>query len=155
MVKRTKNNKKSMVLHGVYLAIHKILQEKFPRLKNNRFFNSKLGKIVSIFITQYFVFLAWIPFRVKDTDAMIYSVKKYVIFDFEILDTLEFMYLHKLTVTIMGLFIILNIISYKINFKYSISNLPMKYWILILAIPISLILLFYDSTPNDFIYFKF
>ncbi|MSV26645.1 MAG: MBOAT family protein [Nitrosarchaeum sp.] len=142
-------------LHGVYLAIHKILIDKFPRLKNNPFFNSKLGKIVSIFITQYFIFLAWIAFYVKDTDAMIYSFKKYIIFDFEILDGLEFIYLHKLTVAIMGLFIILNLISYKKNIKYSISNLPMKYWIFALAIPISLILLFYDSTPNDFIYFQF
>lgn len=51
--------------------------------------------------------------------------------------------------------IILNFISYKKNLKKLIVNLRLKYWILVLAIPITLILLFYDATPNDFIYFQF
>ena len=143
------------VLHGSYLAVHKILINKFPILANNLFFNTKGGKIISIFITQYFVFLAWIAFRVKDVDAMVYSFTKYIILDFEIAGTIEFILVHKLAITIMCLFIIFNFISYRKNMKETIVNLKLKYWILVLVIPISLILLFFDATPNDFIYFQF
>ena len=143
------------VLHGSYLAVHKILVNKFPSLANNLFFKTRGGKILSIFITQYFIFLAWIAFRVKDTDAMIYSFTKYIILDFEISGTIEFILVHKLAIGIMSLFIILNFISYKKDMKKMIVNLKLRYWILVLVIPILLILLFFDATPNDFIYFQF
>ena len=143
------------VLHGSYLAVHKILVNKFPSLANNLFFKTKSGKIVSIFVTQYFIFLAWIAFRVKDMDAMIYSFTKYIILDFEISGTIEFILVHKHAIGIMSLFIILNFISYKKDMKKMIVNLKLRYWILVLVIPISLILLFFDATPNDFIYFQF
>jgi hypothetical protein len=143
------------VLHGSYLAVHKILVNKFPSLANNLFFKTRGGKILSIFVTQYFIFLAWIAFRVKDTDAMIYSFTKYIILDFEISNTIEFILVHKLAIGIMVLFIIFNFISYKKDMKKMIVNLKLRYWILVLVIPISLILLFFDATPNDFIYFQF
>ena len=143
------------VLHGSYLAVHKILVNKFPSLANNLFFKTRGGKILSIFITQYFIFLAWIAFRVKDTDAMIYSFTKYIILDFEISNTIEFILVHKLAIGIMVLFIIFNFISYKKDMKKMIVNLKLRYWILVLVIPILLILLFFDATPNDFIYFQF
>jgi len=143
------------VLHGSYLAVHKILVNKFPSLANNLFFKTKGGRIVSIFITQYFVFLAWIAFRVKDVDAMVYSFTKYIILDFQIAGTIEFILVHKLAIAIMCLFIIFNFISYRKNMKETIANLRLRYWILVLVIPISLILLFFDATPNDFIYFQF
>ena len=142
-------------LHGSYLAVHKILVNKFPSLANNAFFKTKSGKIISIFITQYFVFLAWIAFRVKDVDAMVYSFTKYIILDFQIAGTIEFILVHKLGIIIMCLFIIFNFISYRKNMKETIANLRLRYWILVLVIPISLILLFFDATPNDFIYFQF
>ena len=81
-------------LHGSYLAVHKIFVNKFPSLANNIFFKTKSGKILSIFVTQYFVFLAWIAFRVKDVDAMVYSFTKYIILDFEIAGTIEFILVH-------------------------------------------------------------
>jgi len=143
------------LLHGMYLAIHKIISDKFPDLKENKFLKSKSGKLISIFITQYFIFLAWIAFRVQDTNAMIYAMQKYVFLDLETSNTIEFILIHKISVGILGLFIILNFILYKKNIKEIISNLKLRYWILILSIPISLILLFYDATPNDFIYFQF
>ena len=143
------------VLHGSYLAIHKILVNKFPRLVNNIFFETKSGKILSIFVTQYLIFLAWIAFRVKDVDAIMYSFTKYILLDFEFANTIEFILVHKLAILIMCLFIIFNFISYRKNMKETISNLKLKYWILILVMPILLILLFYDATPNDFIYFQF
>jgi alginate O-acetyltransferase complex protein AlgI len=69
------------MLHGVYLAVHKLISDRFPSITNNPFFRSRIGKITSIIIMQYFVFLAWIPFRVSDYHYMEYSIQKYVILD--------------------------------------------------------------------------
>ena len=143
------------LLHGTYLTVHRLIEKMCPTFSINPFFRTKLGKFISILITQYFVFLAWIPFRVQDTDAMIYSITKYVILDFQIDETIEFILLHKLSFSIMILFIIINLLVLKLDLKNSISNLNLKYWTVFMIIPITLILLFYDSTPNDFIYFQF
>ena len=70
------------MLHGTYLIIHKLILNKFPKLKNNYFLSSRLGKIISILITQYFIFLAWIPFRVQETQSMLYAIEKYIFLDF-------------------------------------------------------------------------
>jgi len=70
------------LLHGIYLAIHKAIQNKFPKLSIHPFFKTKIGKIFSILVTQYLIFLAWIPFRVRDFDQAIYSMQKYIFFDF-------------------------------------------------------------------------
>jgi len=144
------------VLHGSYLAVHKILVNKFPRLANNLFFKTKSGKIISIFVTQYFVFLAWIAFRVKDTDAMMYSLTKYIIWDFEYVQTLEIIITHKISIGIMILFIISHYIIFKRdNLKTKISNLPLPFWMIFLFSVSLSILLLYDGNPEDFIYFKF
>ena len=50
------------------LTYSKLMTDRFPYLKGHWFFKSKIGTIVSIFVTQYFVFLAWIPFRARDTN---------------------------------------------------------------------------------------
>jgi len=71
------------LLHSAYLAIHRIFLNNFPKLKDLPFFKTRIGKIFSILVTQYFVFLAWIPFRVRDTDSMLYSMQKYVFIDFQ------------------------------------------------------------------------
>ena len=143
-------------LHGAYLAIHKLFSDRFPNLKNNKFFKSKIGKIVSILVTQYFVFLAWIPFRVNGFDSIIYSMSKYIFFDFQTQGIFSFLIGHKLPVTLMILFIGLNFILYVKPSLYSrISNLSVKYWTLFLISIILMVITFYDGDPVDFIYFKF
>lgn len=42
-----------------------------------------LGILVQILVTQYFIFLGWIMFRVGDLSEMLYCVRKYVLFDFD------------------------------------------------------------------------
>ena len=136
--------------------IFRIISNKFPRLANNLFFKTKSGKIISIFVTQYFVFLAWIAFRVKDTDAMMYSLTKYIIWDFEYVQTLEIIITHKISIGIMILFIISHYIIFKRdNLKTKISNLPLPFWMIFLFSVSLSILLLYDGNPEDFIYFKF
>ena len=144
------------MLHGSYLVIHRFLKQKFPILSNNYFFKTWPGKIFSIFITQYLVFLAWITFRVENFDHLVYSVEKYVILDFQTTKTLEVIIDHKLEIIILILFFVLHFISYKkIELKDKISNLRLPYWFLFLLGTIIVILLFYDGNPIDFVYFKF
>ncbi len=144
------------MLHGAYLAIHRLFLDKFPYLKENRFFKSKIGTIVSIFVTQYFVFLAWIAFRVRNTEDMLYSMQKYIFLDFETMHILPFLLSHKIPLMIMMLFVLLHYISYKkLNLIEMISRFRMGYWFVFLTGITLLILLFYDGNPEDFIYFKF
>jgi len=144
------------VLHGAYLAIHKVFQNKFPQLANNVFFKSKIGKIVSIFITQYFVFLAWIPFRVQDFNYMFYSMSKYIVLDFETTGTIDFVLSHKIPFILMIAFIMINYFSYKHpDLLQNIANLKIRYWFLFLLVTILAILFMYDGDPDLFIYFQF
>jgi alginate O-acetyltransferase complex protein AlgI len=144
------------VLHGSYLAIHKILVNKFPSLANNLFFKTKSGKIISIFVTQYFVFLAWIAFRVQDIEHLTYSLQKYVLLDFQYVQTLEIISTHKFAMLILILFMLLHFISYrKGNLIEKISTYNLKIWFIILiAISLSIVF-FHNGNPEDFVYFKF
>jgi len=144
------------VLHGMYLSIHKIISDKFPHLKIHPFFKSKIGKIISIFVTQYFVFLAWIPFRVHDTDAMIYSIQKYVFIDFQFDGVLSFVLSHKWPILIMGIFVILHVFMYfKPDTVSKISKMKLKYWTVFFTTLLFLIVYFYNGNSQDFIYFRF
>jgi len=144
------------MLHGSYLAIHRSISNKFPHLKIHPFFKSKPGKIISILITQYFVFLAWIPFRVSNTDHMLYSMEKYVLFDFQTSNILPFLSSHKLPVMLMVLFFILHFLIYlKPDTLSKIASSKLPYWTLFLTIILVSIVFFFDGNPSDFIYFRF
>jgi alginate O-acetyltransferase complex protein AlgI len=143
-------------LHGLFLAFHKILQKIFPKLSQSFFFKTKLGKILSILITQYFIFLAWIPFRVHDTENMLYSMNKFILIDFETSKILDFVLTHELSIFILILFIMFNFISYsKRNLLEKISMLDIKFWTISLIFISLSIVLFYNGNPEDFIYFRF
>ena len=143
------------LLHGIYLSVHKAIYNRFPQFGTG-FFGTKIGRISSILITQYLVFLTWIAFRVKDTNDMIYSMSKYVILDLQITDTITFVTSHKFPIIIMGIFIILHLISYKkTNLCEQFSNLKSLYWIAFLAGSMILIFFFFDGNPENFIYFQF
>ena len=144
------------LLHGLYLAIHKMLLNKFPVLKDLRFFKTKTGKITSIFITQYFIFLAWIPFTIADTNLMFVNMQKYVFLDFLTENSIPFIISQKYPIAIMGFFVLLHLISYRAkNLPMRITKLKLPYWILFLFVTLFFILFFYDGNPEPFIYFKF
>jgi alginate O-acetyltransferase complex protein AlgI len=144
------------MLHGLYLALHKLILNTFPFLKNHAFFKTKFGFIFSIFVTQYLVFLTWIAFRVRNFDYMTYSMQKYVLLDFHIKNTLHFMASNKTALGIMAIFIILHFISYKKgNLPQRISELKLQYWGIFLIIIMSTIFLFFSGNTDDFIYFQF
>jgi len=144
-------------LHGVYLLIYKLIVEKFPKLSKNPFFKSKMGKIICIFITQYFVFLAWIPFRLSDLDQSLYVMEKYLIFDFDFSMLNIFANSTNLiSITLIILFLILHFISYKKeNIVEKISKINLKYWTLLITIIMILVVFSYSTFSEDFIYFRF
>ena len=144
------------LLHGVYLAVHKIIGDKFPVLKESEFLKSKSGKIVSIFVTQYFIFLAWIAFRVQDTDDILYSMKKFIFIDFNTDEILPIILQHKIPFSLIILFLVINYIIYKNpNFLSRVANMKLRYWTLSLILIFSSILFLYDGNSEDFIYFRF
>ncbi|QMU53934.1 MAG: MBOAT family protein [Nitrosopumilus sp.] len=144
------------MLHGLYLAIHRIISDKIPFLKNHSFFKTKLGVVFSIFVTQYLIFLTWIAFRVHDFNDLLYSMQKYVILDFAIKNTSEIILTHKLEVVLIVAFFILNYISYRRpNMRETVAQWSIWKWSLVLLGIALLILFFYDGHPKDFIYFKF
>lgn len=119
-------------------------------------FKRKIGKISSILITQYLVFLTWITFRVSDTNYMFYSMKKYIVLDFQTGNIMNFIISHKLPIAFIILFIVLHLISYRIkNIHEKISQLKIHWWTGFLIITFLAIMLFYNGNPSDFIYFKF
>ena len=76
------------------MAVDTIIRKKFPIFSKNKFFKTKIGKMVSILITQFLIFFAFIAFRVRDIDDMVYSMEKYLIWDLKTEGTITVSYTH-------------------------------------------------------------
>lgn len=144
------------MMHGLYLSFHKMITTKFPNTTKSSFFKTKVGIIFSIFITQYFVFLAWIAFRVKDVNSMLYSMQKYIVWDFQTQEFIKFVSSHYVQMGFILVFGILYLLSYKKeNVAEKISSFRLRYWFLFLTIIVIFVLFFYNGRPEEFIYFQF
>ena len=143
------------LMHGAYLAVHRVVSDRFPFLGSSRFFKSGIGKIVSIGVMQYFVFLAWIPFRVENIHEMMYAMEKYVFLEIHFNILKIFLSSHKLDILLIFGFVILHFISYKTNIIEKISKMKIQWWAIILLMILSSIIFFYDGNPEDFVYFRF
>lgn len=142
------------ILHGIYLSVHKLLNDLISPTKL-QFFNTKIGKITAILIMQYFVFLAWIPFRIQDTNMMFYAIRKYIIVDFNFQQFQNTVNDNLFPTALIGLFIFLNFLTFKKNLLEKISNLNLIFWTIFLIIVMMSIFFFFDGNPENFIYFKF
>jgi alginate O-acetyltransferase complex protein AlgI len=144
------------LLHGSYLVIHKIGKKYYDKLHLPKIKNP-ITVFISIIVTQYFVFLTWIPFRVKDFDQMVYAMQKYIFWDFATENTINLILTnHKSTMIIIIIFVILSLIAYKKkNLARKISELSTLQWLLFLSGVTLTILFFSVGNTNDFIYFQF
>ena len=143
------------LMHGIYVAFEVFIRKRQPAFANNRFFKTRIGRIASILFTQYLVFFAWLSFRVEDTDLMIHSMQKFLIWDFQIENTIGFIRAHKFESGLICLFLILNFISFRMgNLIQRISSNNYILFSFLTIIMIS-IFFFYDGNSEDFIYFKF
>ena len=144
------------IIQGFYVGIYTVIRKEVPFLRNHFFFKTKLGTIISIAITQYLTFFSFLAFRIHDMDHLFYSMQKYLLIDFQIVETIAVMQSHKISIILMISFMVIHFISFKKgNLIEKISNLNYFYWVLFLVTGILLILLLYDGNPTDFIYFKF
>jgi len=142
-------------IHGLIIAGHRLLTYIMPeKIKNS--FKSKIGILISICITQYFVFLSWIPFRIDDFNKLIYAMEKFIILDIQFSQLFHQISLNLVPFSLIILFGILHFISYKKSDLISkITNLKLPYWTIFLSIMMLCIFFFYDGNSEDFIYFQF
>ena len=99
--------------------------------------------------------MAWLVFRVEDIDALSYVLYKYVVWDFATDATIEILSHNIIPLILIIGFFVLNYISYKRNIVKSLSEVKPVYWIGFLIIIMTSILLLYDLSPEEFIYFRF
>jgi len=143
-------------LIGVYLAAERIIANSFPNLKNSLFFKNKFILIISIFVTQYLIMLSVPAFRISDVDGMIFAMGKMIFWDFAIENTLEIILNHKLPVFLIGTFVIFEFIFFKVpKLIEKIASARLIIWGIFLIGITLLIMVFYDASPDQFIYFRF
>jgi hypothetical protein len=107
-------------------------------------------------ITQFIIFFTWLAFRITDLDVLLYALYKYVIWDFKTESTLNYVEHNMFQISLIVGFFILNFISYRQkNLPEKISNLKSIYWVTFLVWTVILILMFYNGSQVDFIYFRF
>tara|TARA_B110000116_G_C16726708_1_gene531754 strand:- start:794 stop:1312 length:519 start_codon:yes stop_codon:yes gene_type:complete len=146
------------LLHGLLLIAHRLLLKLqfihtiFERLP-------KIAPITGWIVTQYFVFMTWLVFRVEDTSILITSLKTYIGIGahwgseemYYALPEIKF-----LTFAIAMLFFIGHFISWKIGgIKNWIAEQNSLVWGLVIGIMLSLAFLLRPAETVDFIYFRF
>jgi len=133
--------------HGCLLTAH--------RLIGNRLGSRFIGRfwiIPKVIITQYFVFLGWLIFRIADLDKLTYCLSKFLVFNIS-----EFLRFSKFFLLAP---IILLVIVYKdkillIDWIKWVSSFELKYWVIFLITAILLVIFLAPSSHPNFIYQAF
>jgi len=142
--------------HGLCLTIDKFFSNIFVGFDES----SKTKWFLSLIITQYFMFLGWVFFRVSGIQELIYCLSKFIVPDFIFNSPVNIL------LTFLGMiitfFLIINLNIMRIIHKYQerspfdILNSLKVYHRLIFLICISfLIFLLSPSNSPTFIYFQF
>jgi len=167
--------------HGVLQSFYKFFTKRrgfFPKLLPP--LNENFRLFVKILVTQYFIFLGWIMFRVGNLSDMIYCINKYVLFDFNfssqnsplwgistIIGMINGIGLYiKITSVITLVIAVILIIHNDYLMKKIIrilttdwtqyfASLPIRHWIAYLTIMIFILLCCTPSASPVFIYYQF
>jgi len=145
-------------IHGVLLLAHRWLIRQ--NLVKNLFEASpKLMLLSGWVVTQYFVFMTWLIFRVEDTTMMLRSLKSFVGIDahwdhsefFESLPEIQL-----LTFALVGIFIVGHGFSGKIGgFKHWLGKQNPWVWGCCCGVLMTATFLLRPAETVDFIYFRF
>ena len=150
--------------HGILLSLHKFIGRDLKIGMNNHFLNKSYAVLLTkILITQYFVFLGWLIFRVGDPNNLLYCLEKYICFDFSFQSKIEAI------IFLGGLFVVLILYLISINKKVSshithiitydwieyFGQMCLRRWFLYAILLIFVIILFMPSNTSEFIYFAF
>jgi len=146
------------LLHGLLLIGHRgiiklsIIKSCFERAP-------KFSALIGWIITQYFVFMTWLVFRVEETSILIPSLKTFVGIDarwdttemYESLPEIKF-----LTLGLAILFFMGHFLSWKLGgFKHWIAKQNSLVWGVTIGALLSLAFLLRPAETVDFIYFRF
>ena len=145
-------------IHGLLLIAHRALIKQ--KLIITLFQKApRLTILVGWIITQYFIFMTWLIFRLEDTAILSQSLKTYAGYNGhwdknEFLDTLpEIRYL---TFLIAGVFIFGHLLSWRVGgLKHWIARQNSISWGIIIGITLTLTLFLRPTETVDFIYFRF
>jgi alginate O-acetyltransferase complex protein AlgI len=145
-------------MHGILLLCHRAITSSSVIKKS-----FELAPKISIFagwlITQYFIFMTWLVFRVEDTTMMLRSLKTFVGIDaywdynefFESLPDVKLM-----TMGLVFIFVIAHGVSGKLGgFKIWLSKQHNLVWGVICGMIISATFLLRPAETVEFIYFRF
>lgn len=146
------------LLHGLLLIAHRYIKK---TNWNNSFKDNFLHThtIVAWIVTQYFIFMTWLVFRLEDTEMMWRSLKTFIGIDanwdfstaWEQLPEIKI-----LTVVLVVVFILGHTISGKIGgFKHWLGRQDALIWGLVNGVLLSSAFLFRPAETIDFIYFRF
>ena len=145
-------------MHGLLLIIHRAFKDTKPIVK---IFEKipRISSFLSWISTQYFIFMAWLVFRLEDTSLLILALKTYIgvggHWDLnemnEALPEIRF-----LTFSIAFIFIIGHFISWKIGgIKNWITQQKPMLWGICIGLLLTLTISLRPSETVDFIYFRF
>ena len=146
-------------LHGLFLMAHRFyrnMKEKHSFL--HRLDGNPIYILICFLFTQYWVLLTWIPFRVVNTQDMLYTLKQFIFFDFDIGIVNQGLGMARLFSTLLFLlaFYFIHVFS---NFKggldtrLSVSRVPVACSLCVVFG--FLFFLLWPSKEIPFIYFQF
>ncbi|MFC1690828.1 MBOAT family O-acyltransferase [Nanoarchaeota archaeon] len=141
---------------GVLLCIHKI-SSSLGITKIFEFFG-KYKKYVLLILTQYFVFMGWLMFRVSNVRDLTYLVYEYLTFDFS-----NFFFTFKelinnfhIPLFFLLVFVIIHIYTFfNRNFVENMAKKDLFYWGLYLFVVMMSLYFLRPATSIQFIYFQF
>ena len=146
------------LIHGLLLIIHRVVKQ------NNTLISLYTSKpriftMMGWIVTQYFIFMTWLIFRLEDSSILIPALKSYIGIGshWDTQEMLEHLPEIKfLTFGIAILFICGHLLSSKIGgFKHWISRQNPLVWGVLIGTMIGLSLTLRPAETADFIYFRF
>ena len=145
-------------MHGILLLCHRRLI-KLSQIKHLFEIAPRFTMLIGWLVTQYFIFMTWLVFRVEDTTMMLRSLKTFVGYDahwdihefYEALPDVKLM-----TMGLVLIFVVSHGISGKLGgFKTWLSKQNSIVWGSICGAFIAATFLLRPAETIDFIYFRF
>jgi len=145
-------------LHGVLLITHRLLTKvKAIQIAFNHL--PRAAAVIGWIVTQYFVFMTWLVFRVEDTNILTPSLKTYVGIGahWDTMEMYEFLPDIKFVTAVVAImFIIGHFVSWKVGgLKHWIARRGPVLWGLVIGGLLTLTFLLRPAETVDFIYFRF
>ena len=158
--------------HSLLLCVHRAIST--SRTICNRLsairINPAAGTLLRILVTQYFIFMGWILFRVSDVGDIRYCISRWIFIDFGTLVAgfSKYSDILKLNAVFIGIPLLVLIVVFRKRLNVSavrsvvqfdpveyISRLKNSYWAVYLIVVVLMLLCLAPSRSPEFIYFQF